>query len=197
MENDLINVPILKSLIRTDIDRNVSDNISILRSKLKKLEHEQLSDSVEIYGIYDRKIYNKKTRNMYVKKICHLLDLDYRNVVDTEYEKNHIVVRLSDAATAKNWQNRSREIRLKNSDLDIEFEGSVKIFLAASPEHKLLLKKTRDALLPYYKYVSLCKKGVMVRKTDKSKIHIVTSESDINDLFNNIYDSKDDVIKLI
>ncbi|AXU41510.1 FP25K [Alphabaculovirus altermyunipunctae] len=197
METDLINVPILKSLIRTEIDRNVSDNISILRSKLKKLEHEQLSDSVEIYGIYDRKIYNKKTRNMYVKKICNLLDLDYKNVVDTEYEKNHIVVRLSDAATAKNWQNRSREVRLKNSDLDVEFEGSVKIFLAASPEHKLLLKKTRDALLPYYKYVSLCKKGVMVRKTDKSKIHIVTSESDINDLFNNIYDSKDDVIKLI
>lgn len=197
METDLINVPILKSLIRNEIDRNVNDNLSILTCKLKKLENEQLNDSVEIYGVYDKKLFNKKVRNVYVKKICQLLDLDYRHVVDTEYEKNHITVRLSDAATAKDWQNKSRELRLKNVDLEIDYDGPVKIFVAASPEHKLLLKKTRDALLPYYKYVSLCKKGVMVRKTDKSKIHIVSCESDINGLISNIYDSKDDVIKLI
>nr|ACA02655.1 FP25K [Spodoptera frugiperda multiple nucleopolyhedrovirus]QWS70871.1 Fp25k protein [Spodoptera frugiperda multiple nucleopolyhedrovirus] len=179
---ELINVPILKSLIKTEIDRNVANNITILNGKLKKLEDHHLNDWVEVYGIYDTRLHNKKIRNNYVKKICALLQLDYKSVVESDYEKNHIKLKLNDATTAREWQNRSREVRLKNYDLEIDFDGPIKIFVAASPEHKKLLKKTRDALLPHYKYVSLCKKGVMVRENERSKIFIVKNENDIYDL---------------
>ncbi|AIZ48659.1 fp25k [Agrotis segetum nucleopolyhedrovirus B] len=179
---ELINVPILKSLIKTEIDRNVTNNITILNGKLKKLEDDHLGDWVEVYGVHDARLYNKKIRNNYVKKICNLLQLDHKAVVESDYEKNHIKLKLNDAATAREWQNRSREVRLKNYDLDIDFDGPVKIFVAASPEQKQLLKKTRDALLPHYKYVSLCKRGVMVRENDRSRIFIVKNENDIYDL---------------
>ncbi|ABM45808.1 FP25K [Spodoptera frugiperda multiple nucleopolyhedrovirus] len=179
---ELINVPILKSLIKTEIDRNVANNITILNGKLKKLEDHHLNDWVEVYGIHDTRLHNKKIRNNYVKKICALLQLDYKSVVESDYEKNHIKLKLNDATTAREWQNRSREVRLKNYDLEIDFDGPIKIFVAASPEHKKLLKKTRDALLPHYKYVSLCKKGVMVRENERSKIFIVKNENDIYDL---------------
>ncbi|AOL56771.1 FP/25K [Chrysodeixis includens nucleopolyhedrovirus] len=176
---ELINIPILKNLIKNEIERNVTDNIV---NKLKRLEEENLNDTVEIYGIHDKRLYNKKIRTNYVKKICQLLTLNYKLIVNSDYEKNHIKLKLNDAATAREWQNRSREVRLKNYDLDIDFDAPVKIFVAASPEHKQLLKKTRDALLPHYKYVSLCKKGVMVRQNERSKIYIVKNENDIYDL---------------
>lgn len=179
---ELINVPILKNLIKTEIDRNVTSNITILNGKLKKLEDDHLSDWVEVYGVHDSRLHNKKIRCMIVKKICALLQLDHKAVVESDYEKNHIKLKLNDAGAAREWQNRSREVRLKNYDLDIDFDGPVKIFVAASPEHKQLLKKTRDALLPHYKYVSLCKKGVMVRENDRSRIYIVKNENDIYDL---------------
>lgn len=179
---ELINVPILKSLIKNEIDRNVSSNITILNGKLKKLEDDHLNNWVEVYGVHNSRLFNKKIRNNYVKKICALLDLDYKAIVDSDYDKNHIKLKLNDAATARDWQNRSREVRLKNFDLDIDFDGPIKIFVAASAEHKHLLKKTRDALLPHYKYVSLCKKGVMVRENERSKIYIVKNENDIYDL---------------
>jgi Baculovirus FP protein len=179
---ELINVPILKSLIKTEIDRNVSNNITILNGKLKKLEDDHLNNWVEVYGVHDARLYNKKIRNNYVKKICALLGVDHKAIVDSDYDRNHIKLKLCDAATAREWQNRSREVRLKNFDLDIDFDGPVKIFVAASAEHKHLLKKTRDALLPHYKYVSLCKKGVMVRENERSKIFIVKNENDIYDL---------------
>ncbi|AIE47782.1 fp [Peridroma alphabaculovirus] len=182
MTTELINVPILKSLIKTEIDRNVTSNITILNSKLKKLEDDHLNDCVEVYGVHEARLHNKKVRNNYVKKICALLALDYRAVVDSTYDKNHIKLKLSDATTAREWQNRSREVRLKNFDLDINFDGPIKVFVAASAEHKQLLKKTRDALLPHYKYVSLCKRGVMVRENERSKIYIVKNENDIYDL---------------
>lgn len=179
---ELINVPILKSLIKNEIDRNVSSNITILNGKLKKLEDDHLNNCVEVYGVHNARLFNKKIRNNYVKKICTLLDLDYKAIVDSDYDKNYIKLKLNDAATARDWQNRSREVRLKNFDLDIDFDGPIKIFVAASAEHKHLLKKTRDALLPHYKYVSLCKKGVMVRENERSKIYIVKNENDIYDL---------------
>ncbi|AXS67712.1 fp25k [Cryptophlebia peltastica nucleopolyhedrovirus] len=179
MEADsLINVPILQTLIKREIDRNVNE----LNEKLKKLEIINLNDSVEIYGIHDKRLTNKKIRLNYIKKICSLLKLDLKQVIENDYEKNHIVVHLTDAATAREWQNRSREIRIKNYDLNINYDGPVKIFVAASLEHKNLLKKTRDALLPHYKYVSLCKNGVMARKTDRSTVHIVKNENDIHEL---------------
>ncbi|AUV65373.1 FP25K [Alphabaculovirus myunipunctae] len=179
---ELINVPILKSLIKNEIDRNVANNITILNGKLKKLEDDHLNSWVEVYGIHDSRLYNKKIRNGHVKKICALLNVDYKAIVESDYDKNHIKLKLNDAATAREWQNRSREVRLKNLDLDIDFDGPVKIFVAASAEHKHLLKKTRDALLPHYKYVSLCKKGVMVRENERSKIFIVKNENDIYDM---------------
>nr|AEU04748.1 few polyhedra protein [Spodoptera litura MNPV X17] len=180
--SELINVPILKNLIKSEIDRNVANNITILNGKLKKLEDDHLNDWVEVYGVHDTRLFNKKVRNNYVKKICALLQLDYKSVVESDYEKNHIKLKLNDATTAREWQNRSREVRLKNYDLEIDFDGPIKIFVAALPEHKQLLKKTRDALLPHYKYVSLCKKGVMVRENERSKIFIVKNENDIYDL---------------
>ncbi|QEI03665.1 FP-25K [Rachiplusia nu nucleopolyhedrovirus] len=183
MASELINVPILKSLIKNEIERNVNDNII---TKLKKLEEDNLNDCVEIYGIHDKRLHNKKIRNNYIKKICTLLSLNYKLIVHSDYEKNHIKLKLNDAATAREWQTRSREVRLKNYDLDIDFDGPVKIFVAASAEQKQLLKKTRDALLPHYKYVSLCKKGVMVRQNERSKIFIVKSENDIYDLLTQI-----------
>ncbi|AYN45046.1 fp25k [Alphabaculovirus alterspexiguae] len=180
--SELINVPILKNLIKTEIDRNVTNNITILNGKLKKLEDDHLGDWVEIYGVHDSRLHNKKIRSTFVKKICALLQLDYKAVVESDYEKNHIKLKLNDAATAREWQNRSRDVRIKNYDLDIDFDGPVKIFVAASSEHKQLLKKARDALLPHYKYVSLCKKGVMVRENERSKIFIVKNENDIYNL---------------
>jgi Baculovirus FP protein len=192
MENKIINVSSLKSLIKTEIDRTLTDNINVLNGKLKKLENDRLHDSVEIYGIHDKRLYNRKVRHAYIKKICTLLSLDYRAVVESEYDKNHIVVKLSDAVAAKEWQSRSREVRLKNVDLDVAYDGPVKIFVAATAEHKQLLKKTRDALLPIYKYVSLCKKGVMVRRNDRSKIYVVTHENDISMLLNKLCSNGDD-----
>ncbi|QED40575.1 FP25K [Chrysodeixis includens nucleopolyhedrovirus] len=180
MANELINVPILKNLIKNEIDRKV--NSSNIITKLKQLEEDTLNNCVEIYGIHDSRLHSKKIRNNYLKKICSLLLLNYKLIVNSDFEKNYIKVKLNDAATAKEWQNRSREVRLKNYDLDIEFDGPVKIFVAASAEQKYLLKKTRDALLPRYKYVSLCKKGVMVRQNERSKIFIVKNESDIYSL---------------
>ncbi|ABY65758.1 few polyhedra phenotype [Orgyia leucostigma nucleopolyhedrovirus] len=180
METDhLINVPILKSLIKNEIDRNVNENIHALNDKLKKLEDAELNCAVEIYGVHDARLNDKKVRHHYVKKICNLLALDHKLVVDSEYKNNYIKLRLTDAATARDWQTKSCRRRLKNYDLDINFDKPVKIFVAASNEHKQLLKKTRDALLTHYKYVSLCKTGVMVRESDTSKIYIVKNDNDI------------------
>lgn len=179
---DLINVPILKNLIKNEIDRNVNENITSLNSKLKKLEDDTLNEFVEIYGVHDKRLVDKKIRNNYLKKICALLQLNYKSVVDSEYKKNHIKLKLTDAATARLWQSQSCRHRLKNYDLDINYDGPIKIFVAASHEHKQLLKKTRDALLPLFKYVSLCKNGVMVRRDDTSKIFVVKNENDIKEL---------------
>ncbi|AVA31174.1 fp25k [Oxyplax ochracea nucleopolyhedrovirus] len=177
--DQLINVSLLKSLIKTQIHENVSDDIKILEEKLKKLEFNNLSDSVEIYGIHDVKLNNKKIRNCMLKRICKLLNLNYKHILDSTYNKNHIVVKLRDAVRAKEWQTRSRERRIKNYDLNIDYDGPVKIFVAATNEQKLLLKKTRDALLPFYKYISLCKDGVMVRRDEKSRVFVVKNEQNI------------------
>ncbi|QHB21698.1 FP25K [Artaxa digramma nucleopolyhedrovirus] len=183
MKTDLINVSTLKNLIKTEIRRNVNENIHALNSKLKRLEDAELNSSVEIYGVYDAlRLSEKKIRHNYIKKICALLSLDCKLVLEHEYKKNHIKVKLTDAATARDWQTKSCKKRLKNYDLDIDYDGPVKIFVAASHEHKQLLKKTRDALLAHYKYVSLCKNGIMVRENDTSKIHIVKTENDIYEL---------------
>lgn len=176
---DLINMCSLKKLIKNEIDRNVSDSLDVLAQKLKKLEKNSLNSSVEIYGIADPRFSDRKIKNYYIKKICALLGLNCKSVVESEVRNNHIVVHLKDAATAREWQTRSCRIRLKNRDLGLDYDGPVKIFVAASHEHKQLLKKTRDVLLPSYKYVSLCKNGVMVRRDDDSRIYIVKSESDI------------------
>ncbi|AKR17353.1 FP-25K [Urbanus proteus nucleopolyhedrovirus] len=182
MNSEIINVHILKNLIKNEIDYNVNDNIVYLNDKLKKLENENLKDCVEIYGVHDNRLNNKKIRNNRLKQICEQLNLNHKAIIDSWYNKNHIVVRLRDVITAKEWQNRSRELRLKNINLNIDYDGPIKIFVAAPLELKVLLKKTRDALLPYYKYVSLCKSGVMVRKNDKSEIYIVKNEKDIFNL---------------
>ncbi|AIU41287.1 fp/25k [Sucra jujuba nucleopolyhedrovirus] len=182
MNGDLINVSILKNLIKHEIDRNVTENLNELESKLQKLENAELNNCVEVYGIHDNRLNDKKVRNQYVKKICVLLNLDYKHIVDSEFRKNYIKLKLIDAATAREWQMQSCKLRIKNYDLGIEYDAPVKIFVAASQEHKQLLKKTRDSLLQYYKYVSLCKNGVMVRKNDTSKIYMVKNESDIYNL---------------
>ncbi|AAP29842.1 fp protein [Choristoneura fumiferana multiple nucleopolyhedrovirus] len=182
----LINVALLKSLINAQIDE--SDDIKSMNVKLKALERDRLNDSVEVYGVHDARLDNKKIRTYYLKKICALLDLDFKHVIDSSFYKNHIMVRLCDAARAKEWQSKSRERRLNNHSLDIEYDGPVKIFVAAPPEQKLLLKKARDALLPVYKYISLCKQGVMVRRDEKSRVFIIRNDQHIdylktNDLF--------------
>ncbi|AHH82625.1 FP25K [Buzura suppressaria nucleopolyhedrovirus] len=182
MESDLINVSILKNLIKTEINKNVRNNLNEIDSKLKKLENAELNSSVEIYGVHDSRLTDKKIRNFYIKKICSLLSLDYKLIVSSEFKKNYIKLRLSDAATAREWQMRSCKLRLKNYDLNVDYDGPIKIFVAASHEQKQLLKKTRDALLPHYKYVSLCKKGVMVRENDTSRIYIVKDDNDIYNL---------------
>ncbi|ABI35728.1 Fp25K [Ectropis obliqua nucleopolyhedrovirus] len=179
---DLINVPKLKNIIKNEIERNVSDNMHALNSKLRKLEDAELNCNVEIYGISDSQLHHKKIRQHYVKKICALLSLDSKLIVLSEYKKNFIRVKLTDAVTAREWQTRSCRTRLKNYDLGVNFDGPVKIFVAASHEHKQLLKKTRDLLLSHYKYVSLCKNGVMVRHSDNSKIYVVQKENDIYEL---------------
>lgn len=183
----LINVSLLKSLIKTQIDENVSDNIKSMSEKLKKLEHDNLTDNVEIYGIHDNRLNNKKIRNYYIKKICTLLNLNYKNVLESTFDKNHIVVKLCDAVRAKEWQAKSRELRLKNFNLNINYDGPIKIFVAATAEQKLLLKKTRDVLLPFYKYISICKNGVMVRRDEKSRVFIVKNEQHIEFLKVNKY----------
>ncbi|AKN80571.1 Few polyhedra [Perigonia lusca single nucleopolyhedrovirus] len=184
--SNLINVPILKNLIRNEIDRNISENIEALNGKLKRLEDANLNSSVEIYGVYDSRLNDKKVRIFYLKKFCSLLNLDYKSVIDSEYKKNYICVKLTDAATARDWQTSSCQMRLKNHNLNIDVDAPVKIFVAASHEHKQLLKKTRDALLSHYKYVSLCKGGVMVRQNDTSKIYIVKNDRDIRELVQKI-----------
>ncbi|AGA16212.1 fp protein [Thysanoplusia orichalcea nucleopolyhedrovirus] len=183
----LINVSLLKSLIKTQIEENVSDNIKSMSEKLKKLEYDNLTDSVEIYGNHDSRLNNKKIRNYYLKKVCALLDLNFRHVIESSFDKNHIVAKLCDATRAKEWQTKSRERRLKNFNLNINYDGPVKIFVAATAEQKLLLKKTRDALLPFYKYISICKNGVMVRRDEKSRVYIVKNEQNIEYLKANKY----------
>nr|AFN21024.1 FP25 [Bombyx mori nucleopolyhedrovirus] len=183
----LINVSLLKSLIKTQIDENVSDNIKSMSEKLKRLECDNLTDSVEIYGIHDNRLNNKKIRNYYLKKICILLDLNFKHVIESSFDKNHIVAKLCDATRAKEWQTKSRERRLKNFNLNINYDGPVKIFVAATAGQKLLLKKTRDALLPFYKYISICKNGVMVRRDEKSRVFIVKNEQNIEYLKANKY----------
>ncbi|BAC67287.1 few polyhedra plaque phenotype associated protein [Adoxophyes honmai nucleopolyhedrovirus] len=179
---NLINVSILQNLIKQEINNNVNENINTITSKLKKLEEVNLNDSVEIYGIHDTRLNYKKIRVNYIKKICSLLNLDFKFVVENFFDRNHIVVRLTDAVTAREWQKRSRDIRINNYDLNINFDAPVKIFVAASHEHKQLLKKTRDVLLSSFKYVSLCKNGVMVRKNERSKIYVIKNENDIYNL---------------
>ncbi|ABF50326.1 fp25k [Antheraea pernyi nucleopolyhedrovirus] len=173
----LINVSLLKSLINSQIDE--SDDIRLMNAKLKQLERDRLNDSVEIYGIHDARLASKRVRTQYLKKICALLDVEFRHVLDSSFYKNHIVAQLSDATRAREWQSKSREQRLKNHSLGIDFDGPVKIFVAAPPEQKLLLKKARDALLPLYKYISICKHGVMVRRDEKSRVFIVKNEQHI------------------
>ncbi|ACF05326.1 FP25K [Adoxophyes orana nucleopolyhedrovirus] len=179
---NLINVSILQNLIKQEINNNVNENINTITSKLKKLEEVNLNDSVEIYGIRDTRLNYKKIRVNYIKKICNLLNLDFKFVVENFFDRNHIVVRLTDAVTAREWQKRSRDTRINNYDLNINFDAPVKIFVAASHEHKQLLKKTRDVLLSSFKYVSLCKNGVMVRKNERSKIYVIKNENDIYNL---------------
>jgi hypothetical protein len=188
--DQLINVSLLKSLINNQINENVSDDIKIMNEKLKKLEHDNLTDCVEIYGIHDDKLNVKKIRNMHLKKICSLLDLNYKHIMESTFVKNHLVVKLCDSLRAKEWQTRSREFRLKNYNLNIDYDGPVKIFIAAPVEQKLLLKKTRDALLPFYKYISICKNGIMVRRDDKSRVFMVKNEQNIEFLKLNRYNFK-------
>lgn len=179
----LINVALLKTLINAQIDE--SDDIKSMNVKLKQLERDRLINSVEVYGVHDARLPNKKVRTYYLKKICLLLDLNFKHVLDSSFYKNHMVVRLCDAARAKEWQSKSRERRLKNHNLDIDFDGPIKIFVAAPPEQKLLLKKARDALLPVYKYISICKHGVMVRRDEKSRVFIIKNEQHIDYLKTN------------
>ncbi|AKC91710.1 few polyhedra [Lambdina fiscellaria nucleopolyhedrovirus] len=184
MELDFINVPKLKSLIRNEVDRTINKNLHVFDDKIKKLEKANLNSSVEIYGVRDSRLSDRKVRQHYVKKICALLSLDTKLIVDSEFRKNHIYLKLNDAATAREWQARSCAARLKNYDLNVQYDAPVKMFVAASHEHKQLLKKTRDCLLPHYKYVSLCKLGVMVRENDTSKIYIIKNENEIKEFLN-------------
>ncbi|ALR71635.1 fp protein [Anticarsia gemmatalis multiple nucleopolyhedrovirus] len=185
----LINVSLLKSLINSQIDE--SNDIKLMNVKLKQLERDRLNNSVEIYGIHDQRLTSKRIRTFYLKKICALLDLEFKHVLDSSFHKNHMVVKLCDASRAREWQSKSREQRLKNYSLDIDYDGPVKIFVAAPAEHKLLLKKARDALLPVYKYISLCKHGVMVRRDEKSRVFIVKNEQHIEFLKANNFFSCD------
>ncbi|AAC70249.1 Ld-FP' [Lymantria dispar multiple nucleopolyhedrovirus] len=69
MDFDLINVSGLKKLIKTEIDRNVSESLDALAQKLQRLEKNSLNCSVEIYGLADtRPFFDRKVKNYYIKK---------------------------------------------------------------------------------------------------------------------------------
>nr|AAC56572.1 25K FP fusion protein [Lymantria dispar multiple nucleopolyhedrovirus] len=102
MDFDLINVSGLKKLIKTEIDRNVSESLDALAQKLQRLEKNSLNCSVEIYGLADtRPFFDRKVKNYYIKKICALLGLNFKAVLESETKNNYILVHLKDAATAR------------------------------------------------------------------------------------------------
>lgn len=74
-----------------------------MSEKLKRLEYDNFIDSVEIYGIYDSRLNNKKIRNYYLKKICVLFDLNFKYVIEFLFDKNYIVVKLCDVMCVKEW----------------------------------------------------------------------------------------------
>nr|AAC56569.1 25K FP frameshift protein [Lymantria dispar multiple nucleopolyhedrovirus] len=103
MDFDLINVSGLKKLIKTEIDRNVSESLDALAQKLQRLEKNSLNCSVEIYGLADtRPFFDRKVKNYYIKKICALLGLNFKAVLESETKNNYILVHLKDAARLAN-----------------------------------------------------------------------------------------------
>jgi|WetSurMetagenome_2_1015567.scaffolds.fasta_scaffold191565_1 hypothetical protein len=134
-----------------------------------------INDCVEIFGLGEWDDYNKCLEN-----IARVLGLDYSDVEYSVIKGNGLLVKLVDGRAVNEWERKSREKRIRLSDLGgVEGEEKkIKIFAAAPTKYKLLLHNVRK-LLPNFKYIWIGKKGVMARQRSRSQIHLIKNENDL------------------
>lgn len=139
-----------------------------------------INDCVEIFGLGECQDYNERLTN-----VARVLELDYGDVEYSVIKGNGLLVKLVDGRAVNEWERKSREKRIRLSDLAEDkkvVEGAedkkVKIFAAAPTKYKLLLHNVRK-LLPDFKYIWIGKKGVMARQRSRSQIHLIKNENDL------------------
>lgn len=105
---------------------------------------------------------------------------DVLNVVSQT--RRRAVVELVSVSKVNEWERRSRELRLRVSDLrpllEQEHDSNIKVFAASPARLKRLLYFVRNCV-KNYKYVWIGRRGVMVRRSSRSYIHIIRTEEDV------------------
>ncbi|QBQ01657.1 fp 25K [Hyphantria cunea granulovirus] len=141
---------------------------------------QKTEDCVEIFG-YTNTDYDKIDE--YLKNLTCALELRYEDVEWSQLKGNGLLVKLPNVQKVNEWERKSRDRRLRLSDvMDLkgeEVNTKLKIFAAAPTKFKLLLHNVRKQL-PHFKYIWIGKQGVMVRRRSRSQIHLIKSINDIN-----------------
>nr|AUF82045.1 fp [Cryptophlebia leucotreta granulovirus] len=144
----------------------------------------EIDEYVEIFGLGQWDNWREC-----LLSLCKALSLSFSDIEYYTVKGNGLLVKLIDEKAVNEWERKSREKRLKLSDIKDnvleENDSKVKVFAAAPTKFKLLLHTVRKTL-PNFQYIWIGKRGVMARHKSRSQIHVIKNESDI-DYIKNIY----------
>lgn len=148
-------------------------------------------DWVEIYGLVDAKIATEDTIlncDNALQNLCAALQLNYDDVKQYTIKGNSLLVQLINQRAVNEWERKSRESRLRLSDIHVNGNNTtkVKVFAAAPSKFKLLLHNVRKRL-PNFKYIWIGKHGVLARQQARSKIFVIKNDDDLDHYVNMVY----------
>nr|WOZ30342.1 protein FP25 [Cydia pomonella granulovirus]WOZ30467.1 protein FP25 [Cydia pomonella granulovirus]WOZ30599.1 protein FP25 [Cydia pomonella granulovirus]WOZ45237.1 protein FP25 [Cydia pomonella granulovirus]WOZ45368.1 protein FP25 [Cydia pomonella granulovirus] len=148
-------------------------------------QYYDIDECVEIFGLGEWEEWREC-----LMLLCTALSLNYDDIEHYTVKRNGLLVKLVDERTVNEWERKSREKRLRLSDLkklsdgignvnNVDGDDKVKVFAAAPTKFKLLLHTVRKTL-PNFKYIWIGKRGVMARHRSRSQIHVIKNETDID-----------------
>ncbi|XP_046972452.1 uncharacterized protein LOC124539198 [Vanessa cardui] len=158
-----------------------------LEQRVLELEQLQLRKCVEISGVPLQENQDLQQIVSVVQEKMNVNAKEVKEIKRLPIKKDRpqiIQVELISESAKNKWIAASRQTNISPVDIIPNLDqrhsvGKIVVREALTPYYKFLLGKTKHELKDTYKYI-WCKDGrILIRKTDKSKVNTVRSESDI------------------
>lgn len=168
---------------------NMKNKYDLLEQKINSLEQTQIENKIEIAGVH--KTENENLQEI-LKKICEKIKQETKDVIKIYRKESKasagqkrssstLVVTLRDGCRDQ-WLEGAKSVTILDRDVGGETETKVFLREALTPATAHLLWRAKAEL----KETNLvrfvwCKRGnVLIRKSEKEKVHVIRSEGDID-----------------